>query len=181
MSWFKSHKKALRRRAKALKRSMPTARKGIPSMLIAALLIASFTAKKPAHAYYGDDGGGAGRGALIGGLSGAAIGGAIGGGRGAGIGAGVGLFTGALIGGSRSRRGSDPYRQLNRLERKREKAMTRADKAMARAKGATSERRKNRSMSRAEKAQADVRSLDRQIANMKQNLGMKRQQGNYSG
>ncbi len=173
MSWFKSHKKALRRRAKVLKQSMPTARKGIPSLLVAALLIASFTAKKPAQAYYGDDGG-AGRGALIGGLSGAAIGGAIGGGRGAAIGGGVGLFTGALIGGSRSR-GRDPYRQLNKLERKRERAMTRADKAMARANAATSERRKSRSMSRAEKAQADVRSLDRQIANMKQNLGMRRQ------
>ena len=141
-------------------------------MLIAGLLIAGFGFKKPAKAYYYDDGGSTGRGALFGGLTGAAFGGAIGGGRGAAIGGAVGLGVGALAGSSRSR-GRDPYRQLGRLEKKRDRALSQADKSRIRAQQARSDRSRSRFERRARSAEMKAQGYDRDIMRMKRNLGMK--------
>lgn len=85
---------------------------------VVVLGLAALMMKTPVSA---DNGESAGKGALIGGLTGATIGGIAGGGKGAGIGLGAGLVGGALFGGLAGRNGGssyDPYKQLDRLERK---------------------------------------------------------------
>ncbi len=158
-----------------LKRKTPAMQKGVvPSLLAALLLIASFAYKKPIEAYYDD--GGAGRGALWGGLTGAAFGGAVYGGRGAAIGAGVGLVGGALIGGSRSR-GRDPYRKLDREEKRLAKLQDKAASLQDQMKSATSERRRNRISRRLSSVQNKIRSKEREVSRLKNRLGVRQQGG----
>ncbi len=159
-----------------LKRKTPAMQKGaVPSLLAALLLIASFAYKKPVEAYYYDDGGSVGRGALFGGLTGATIGGIAGGGRGAAIGGAVGLGLGALAGSSRSR-GRDPYRKLDREERKLSKLQDKAASLQDRMQSATSERRRNRFSKSLTKIQNKIKSKEREVSRLKDRLGV-RQQG----
>ncbi len=159
-----------------LKRKTPIMQKGaVPSLLVAMLLIASFAYKKPVEAYYYDDGGSAGRGALFGGLTGAAFGGAIGGGKGAAIGAGVGVLGGALIGGSRSR-GRDPYRKLDREERRLGKLQDQAASLQDQMQSVSSEKRRNRLSRKLASVQNKIRSKEREVSRLKGRLGV-RQQG----
>ena len=144
----------------------------IPSALMVALVVGVLAYKKPLKAYYYDDGGSTGRGALLGGLTGAAIGGAAGGGRGAAIGGVAGLGLGALIGSRRG--GSDPYRKLDRLERRLGKLQNKAAEYRDLMKSASYEKKRQRYARRLSKVERDIANRNREINRMKQNLGVRK-------
>lgn len=112
------------------------------SALITALLVGSYQLNADT-----------GRGALFGGLTGAAFGGALGGGRGAAIGGIAGLGLGAMIGSGSNRRGSDPYRQLTKEQRKLDSLQRKFDRAK-------SERRRQRIQGDIDRQLAKIRSLE---------------------
>jgi hypothetical protein len=109
-----------------LAKQMPSWKQAVISTAMIFVLVLGFISKKSIVA---DNG--AGKGALWGGLTGATVGGLAGGGKGAGIGAVAGLGLGAIIGGASSNGGSssDPYRQLDKEQRKLNKLQDRLARA----------------------------------------------------
>ena len=112
------------------------------SALVLVSIICGFIAQKTLVADVG-------RGALWGG----AIGGIAGGRRGALIGLGAGALAGAIGSASSSRRGRDPYRQLDREQRKLTKLENRLDRT-------TSDRRRMRLQNQISRQRTRIADLE---------------------
>lgn len=168
-------KLVIKRRSQRIKSSKTTWDKRLMhSLTVAVLFIAAFSHKAEMRADTG-------RGLFGGALTGAAIGGIAGGGKGAGYGALAGAALGGIIGSSKSR-GSDPYRTLDRLERKLDKLQTKADKYRADINNASSDRRRERAQSRLRRTEGDIETTQNQISRMKDRLGVRQEpvRGGYN-
>ena len=147
---------------KWIKKQIPQWKNLLVPGILAVGLVIGFASKKTIA-----DDGSTGRGALFGGLTGATIGGIAGGGRGAAIGGVAGLGLGALIGSSRSSRsGKDPYRELDKMKRKRNKLQDRLDRSKSERKQVRIQQQLNRQNDR--------------INDLEGRLGMQRQRPRQS-